>query len=85
MNLQVANADGAADRCGESARSCGSMSAGTDCHTRQRERTLRLELLPQSRRAEPAVLVVDARDAARVCELDGGAHRIDVLAAGIVR
>jgi hypothetical protein len=45
----------------------------------QRQQTLVLELLPEAQRPEPAVLVVDGRDAARVRELDAGAHRLDVL------
>jgi hypothetical protein len=48
----------------------------------QRERALRLEALPESCGAEPAVLVVDARDAAGVRELDALTHRGDVLVGG---
>ncbi len=48
----------------------------------QRQRAHLLEPLPQSRRAEPAVLVVDAGDAARVRELHADAHRVDVLVVG---
>ena len=44
-----------------------------------------VEPLPEAGRAEPAVLVVDARDAARVRELHAVAHRVDVLVVGDVR
>src|SRR5207244_2901981 len=43
---------------------------------------LRVELLPEPQRAEPAVLVVDARDTARARELHAGAHRDEVLLVG---
>jgi hypothetical protein len=41
-----------------------------------------VEPLPQARRAEPAVLVVDAGHAARVRELHAAAHRVDVFLVG---
>src|SRR5581483_8069554 len=45
----------------------------------QRQRGLLLELLPQADRAEPAVLVVMAGDAARGRDLHPLAHRVDHL------
>ena len=48
----------------------------------QRERAALLELLPEPQCAEPAVLVVHRGDAARVRELDAGAHRVEVRVVG---
>ena len=62
----------------DSSRSSGSFSCGTDCHTR----SCGIEPLPQAGCAEPAVLVVDAGDAAGVRELHAGAHRVEVLVVG---
>jgi hypothetical protein len=46
---------------------------------------LLVEALPEAYGAEPAVLVVDAGDAARVRELDAAAHRRHVLVGGEVQ
>ena len=48
----------------------------------ERQRALLVEALPEPDRAEPAVLVVDARDAARGRDREPFAHRVDVLVVG---
>ena len=45
---------------------------------------LRREPLPEAKRSEPTVLVVDGDDAARVRESHPRAHRVDVLVVGHV-
>ena len=51
----------------------------------KRQRALLLEPLPEADRAEPAVLVVEGRDAPRGGDLDAFAHRLDVLLVGHAR
>src|SRR5204863_2572733 len=68
--LEVADAD---ERAPESApdpdrRQLFDLIVGERLPDAQRERALRLEPLPDAQRPEPAVLVVDGRDSARVGE-----------------
>ena len=83
-HLQVADPDGIVSEPGAKA----GLLEGADPVVRQRlpdadpERALRLELLPEPGRAEPAVLVVHGGDPSRQRDPHAGAHRLDVLLVG---
>ena len=64
------------------ARSCVDEVGGDRLPDAQRQLPALLELPPEPQRAEPAVLVVHRRDAARVREPHAGAHRVEVRVVG---